>query len=179
MTLQVPPKLKSFTKKLLNLSDPQGQSIRLTVDTDGQMFICRLPELSLSATEPTIGEAYENLRRQIRKADFSFIGTTDKEIFSEISSIQSISVFNRAVTKKAVIFLAISILLVSLSIAGVPIFEVKQNFAADITMRYIPQIADRIKQVKPENKENLRGDISTIREFLVDILASGKNSNNE
>lgn len=178
MTILVPPKLKAFTKRLLNFPDLNGQSIRLTVDTDGQTFICRLPGLSLSATEETIGEAYDGLRQQIRKADFAFTGSTDKEIFSEISSIQSINIFNRRIRRKSVIFLGISILLVCLSIAVVPIFEIKQHFASDIALRYVPKIADRIKNIEPENKENLKNDVSTIREFLEDIFSTEENIKN-
>jgi hypothetical protein len=172
MTTKILSKLTAFTGNLFNPAGIRGRSIRLTVDTDGETFICRLPELSLSATQPTIGAAYDGLRQQIRDADFAFLGTTDKEILSEIAAIQATEVFNRRVRKKTVFFLAISIAFVCLTIAVMPIFEVSKykNFPSNMALRYIPEIADRLERIEPENRQNIKQDITTIKEFFSDVL---------
>ena len=184
--MQLLKNLRSFAWKLLKPKRISGKSVRLTIDTDGQMFLCRLPELSLSAAEPTIAEAYDNLQRQIRAADFVFAGSTDQEILFEIAAIQRTEVFNRSVRKKSVIFLGISVLFFFLTIAIVPATVTIKNLAETlrtdsslVAQNYVTEtitrVAQRIEDIDPANEARIQAELSTIRTFLVEML-SGQSS---
>ena len=175
--MQLLIRLKSFALKLLKPSSISGKSIRLTVDTDGQTFICRIPELSLSATEQTIATAYANLQKQLKSDNFAFSGTTDKEVLSEIATIQRTEVFNRSIRKKSVLFLGISVLFFCMSIAVVPATvaiinttnELSSLQLQDLVLGQISKVAERIEDIDPQNKANVRAELSTIRDFLADM----------
>ena len=184
--MQLLKNLQSFAWKLLKPKRISGKTVRLTIDTNGQMFLCRLPELSLSAAEPTIAEAYDNLQRQIRAADFVFAGNTDQEILFEIAAIQRTEVFNRSVRKKSVIFLGISVLFFFLTIVIVPATSTIMNWQNDLrgisgmdTQNYVTEaitrIAQRIEDIDPANEAKIQAELSTIRTFLVEML-SGQSS---
>ena len=180
--MQLLKNLRSFAWKLLKPTRISGKSVRLTIDTDGQMFLCRLPELSLSAAEPTIAEAYDNLQRQIRAADFVFTGNTDQEILFEIAAIQRTEVFNRSVRKKSVIFLGISVLFIFLTIAIVPATVSIMNLrgtssleAQNYVTETITRVAQRIEDIDPANEAKIQAELSTIRTFLAEML-SGQSS---
>ncbi|MDB3945459.1 hypothetical protein N9444_06080 [Gammaproteobacteria bacterium] len=176
--MQLLIRLRSFALKLLKPSSISGTSIRLTVDTDGQTFICRIPELSLSATEQTIATAYTNLQEQLQSANFAFSGTTDQEILSEIAAIQRTEVFNRSIRKKSVLFLGISTLFFCLSIVVVPatvaIINTSNKISSlqlqDLVLGQISKVAERIEDIDPQNKANIQAELSTIRNFLADML---------
>lgn len=176
--MQLLKNLRSFAWKLLKPTRISGKSVRLTIDTDGQMFLCRLPELSLSAAEPTIAEAYDSLQRQIRAADFVFVGNTDQEILFEIAAIQRTEVFNRSVRKKSVIFLGISVLFFFLTIAIVPATVNIMNLrgvssleAQNYVTETITRVAQRIEDIDPANEAKIQAELSTIRTFLVEMLS--------
>ena len=180
--MQLLKNLRTFAWKLLKPKRISGKTVRLTIDTDGQMFLCRLPELSLSAAEPTIAEAYDNLQRQIRAADFVFAGNTDQEILFEIAAIQRTEVFNRSVRKKSVIFLGISVLFFFLTIAIVPATVNIMNLrgvssleAQNYVTETITRVAQRIEDIDPANEAKIQAELSTIRTFLVEML-SGQSS---
>ena len=180
--MQLLKNLQSFAWKLLKPKRIFGKSVRLTIDTDGKMFLCRLPELSLSAAEPTIAEAYDNLQRQIRAADFVFSGNTDQEILFEIAAIQKTEVFNRSIRKKSVIFLGISVLFFFLTIASVPATVAMMNLAEALqtassleVQNYVTEtithVAQRIEDIDPTNQAKIQAELSTIRTFLVEMLS--------
>lgn len=177
--MQLLTNLQSFAWKLLKPKRISGKSVRLTIDTNGQIFLCRLPELSLSTTAPTIAEAYDNLQQQIRAADFVFAGNTDQEILFEIAAIQNTEVFNRSVRKKSVIFLGISVLFFFLTIAIVPATVSIMNFRGGTSslevQNYVTEtitgVAQRIEDIDPANEAKIQAELSTIRTFFVEMLS--------
>ncbi|WP_341912055.1 hypothetical protein [Ferrovibrio terrae] len=154
---------------------PASATMRVSVDTDGKVFLCRIPELSLSAHGKTAEEAHAQLAKQIAEID-SMLGEGDSPI-AKVARIQRVEGLNRRLRKTSFVLLGLSLLFFAVTITVVPLLDVKSalfSTASNTLHNGIGKLADVLTRMDPERKKKLAEDIGTIRQFIDEMLADRK-----
>lgn len=153
------------------------RSVRVTMDTDGKVFVCRIPEISISATGTSAQEAYENLSSSLKESAFLLSDIDGDDVIEKVARLQRVGQANTKLRKASIVMLGVSALFFLVTIAVVPILDVK-FFVTSIVERTVGydlgRVADRIEAIDPKNREALRENIRTIMEFVDYVSADGE-----
>lgn len=162
-------------RNLLGGASAAAGTMRVTIDTDGKVFLCRIPELSLSATGQTAAEAYAQMTSQIAAIE-GMLGEGGDPV-EKVARLQRIEGLNRRLRKTSFVLLGLSLLFFAVTITVVPLLDVKNLMASTASNSLnggVARLADSIKRMDPERRQKLAEDIGTIRQFVDELLAERK-----